>query len=127
LKQASELDLEKLQQYCQLFECKVGEVLSWYKQIREKLDPAIPESRELLDIFERIIYLPSNSDSMEILLDELKRLRDFYRDNYVALKGPKFIDNLFQEIDKIFTRTVSDVKSLVSRHYSRLQREKEVM
>lgn len=116
-------DRKLLEQWCMPFAIDYKELSDWLEQFEEQ-EMDIPSDllNQLATILEKIMYLPASSQSMSQLLTVLEELRDFYNKNYVSLKGPRFIENLFNEIDKILASSIDQITKVVSRSYNRMQR-----
>lgn len=123
IKESYPLDNEKVRQQCIYNEVDITQFQQWYNQFVEQV-PEIPDLilNELLTYFEKIMYLPANAQSLPILLEALKELRDFYNEHYIELKGPRFMENLFQELDNSIGNMIGEVSKLVGRSYNRLKR-----
>lgn len=116
-------DKKLLEQWCMPFSINYKELLDWVEQFEEQgIDIPADLLNQLATILEKIVYLPATSQSMSQLLTVLEELRDFYNKNYVSLKGPRFVENLFKEIDEILANSVEQVGKIVSRSYNRIQR-----
>lgn len=120
------LDQEILRQQCIRNEVDITQFHQWYLQFVEQIAEISDITlNELMTYFEKIMYLPANAQSLSTLLDSLKELRDFYNEHYVELKGPRFMENLFQDIDKAISNMISEVSRIVSRNYTRIQRSRQ--
>jgi hypothetical protein len=128
LQETDSVDSEILRQQCILYGYEPTKVLEWIKNEKKKIlqeqlgTISAATLSSLQDIFERIVRLPVHSENITTLIDIIKELRDFYNQNYVNLGDQKFMDNLLDDLDRIFRDTILQVKEKVRDRYNKLRR-----